>query len=261
MGGGTGTGSPRPGWAAGRFGHHAESVRRRLVAALAEAVGNAQDAQRWSRSDKRFPFGHTLMTRRYEALVEVFRDEPGFHMVRPYGSPHHLVILDGNLLLPFRYAEDDTTPITEARVGDGRISALVRELFTRFGPAASYLQEELDLSIEERDDLDRLRPALARLPDDTRLVPVAYAGNAHAGLLRLYWGEAELLDDFGRLRWLHHEQIPLALAAGAHLAEIGAGHGRFDDGAPPELGLRPHTSRVPDEAAEGTAVAAGDEHA
>jgi hypothetical protein len=277
--------SPSPqGWAAGRFGDRAGAVRRQIVASLTEAVANAQDAQRWSRSDKRFPYGHTLMTRRYEALVEGFRHEPGFQTVRPYGSPHHLVVLDGNLLLPFRYAEDDTTPIAEARVSDGRISALVRELFDRFGPAATYRQEELDLSIDREDEHDLeawaaadgpadgpsvIRPALTRLPDDTRLVPVAYSGNAHAGLLRLYWGEAELLDDLGHLRWLHCEPIPLTIAPSSGGVAEASGAARFDQGTVPDLALRarPPVERadetlfpVHSEATQEITVTAGNEH-
>ncbi|MEU8379937.1 hypothetical protein [Streptosporangium sp. NPDC048865] len=257
-------------WASERFGDRADVVRRRLAASLLEAMGNAQDAQTSGHSDKRYTYGFTMMARRYEAIAEGLRDEPGFQLVRPHGSPHHLVVLGGNLLLPFRYAEDDRTPISEARVSDGRISSLVRELFDRFGPAASYRQEELDLALAEepaQEELDlsagadgpegpegptTVRPALTGLPGDTRLVPVAYAGNAQAGLLRLYWGEAELIDEFGRIRWLHHEPIPLPAASpGAVLdlwpAEPGAAS-RFDDGLVPTLAL---STRSPAERKSG----------
>lgn len=260
-------------WASERFGDRADAVRRQLAASLLEAMGNAQDAQSSGHSDKRYTYGFTMMARRYEALAEGLRDEPGFQLVRPHGSPHHLVVLGGNLLLPFRYAEDDRTPISEARVSDGRISSLVRELFDRFGPATSYRQEELDLALateparsaqssqatQEELDLSAgadgpatVRPALTGLPGDTRLVPVAYAGNAQAGLLRLYWGEAELIDEFGRIRWLHHEPIPLPAASpgavrGLWTAEPGAAS-RFDDGLVPALAL---STRSPAERKSG----------
>ncbi|MFB9675738.1 hypothetical protein [Streptosporangium vulgare] len=263
-------------WASERFGDRADAVRRQLAASLLEAMGNAQDAQSSGHSDKRYTYGFTMMARRYEALAEGLRDEPGFQLVRPHGSPHHLVVLGGNLLLPFRYAEDDRTPISEARVSDGRISSLVRELFDRFGPATSYRQEELDLALateparsaqssqssqatQEELDLSAgadgpatVRPALTGLPGDTRLVPVAYAGNAQAGLLRLYWGEAELIDEFGRIRWLHHEPIPLPAASsgavrGLWAAEPGAAS-RFDDGLVPALAL---STRSPAERKSG----------
>ncbi|MER5644578.1 hypothetical protein [Streptosporangium sp. NPDC002524] len=261
------------GWAGERFGDRADVVRRQLATSLLEAMGNAQDAQSSGHSDKRYTYGFTMMARRYEAIAEGLRDEPGFRLVRPHGSPHHLVVLGGNLLLPFRYAEDDRTPISEARVSDGRISALVRELFDRFGPATSYRQEELDLALAEeparsaqppqstQEELDlsagadgpaTVRPALTGLPGDTRLVPVAYAGNAQAGLLRLYWGEAELIDEFGRIRWLHHEPIPLPAASPGAVRDLWATEpgatSRFDDGLVPALAL---STRSPAERKNG----------
>ncbi|GII80682.1 hypothetical protein Sru01_56640 [Sphaerisporangium rufum] len=246
------------GWAVERFGERAASVRGRLAASLLEAAGNAQDAQQSSRSGKRYAYGSTLMARRYEALVDGFRDDPGFRVVRPHGSPHHLVVLDGNLLLPFRYAEDDTTPISDARVGPGRVSSLVRELFTRFGPRASFFQESLDLGVDEdAEDPDDTggagrpdpRVVLAQLPDDTRLIPVAYAANAQAGLLKLFWGEAELIDDTGHVHWVHCEQIPLSAALTGGSAAAPAvppvPAARFDQGAVPDIGLvgRPAMAR------------------
>ncbi|MER5623950.1 hypothetical protein ABT061_23220 [Streptosporangium sp. NPDC002544] len=271
-------------WARERFGERAEVVRRQLAASLLEAMGNAQDAQSSAHSDKRYTYGFTMMARRYEALAEGLRDEPGFRLVRPHGSAHHLVVLGGNLLLPFRYAEDDRTPISEARISDGRISSLVRELFDRFGPATSYRQEELDLALDggsAQEELDlsagadgpaTVRPALTGLPDETRLVPVAYAGNAQAGLLRLYWGEAELVDEFGRIRWLHHEPIPLPAAStgplsGLWATEPGAAS-RFDGGLLPDLALSTRSSAerkngkifpVGSEAPEETAVTGDNE--
>jgi hypothetical protein len=248
-------------WATECFGDRAAQVRGQLAASLLEAAGNAQDAQKSSRSGKRYAYGSTLMSRRYEALLDGFRNEPGFQAVRPHGSPHHLVVLDGNLFLPFRYAEDDTTPISEARVGDGRVSALVRELFTRFGPAPAYYQEALDVTAglpdgedareaeeAEQAELAAARPVLAQLPGDTRLIPVAYAANAQAGLLRLYWGEAGLIDDMGRVHWAHCEPIPLlsALPWFTPAAEPGQDTERFDQGAEPGLDLtrRPAAERA-----------------
>ncbi|MFI7449978.1 hypothetical protein ACIBQX_20980 [Nonomuraea sp. NPDC049714] len=261
------------GWARERFGERADTVRRQLAVSLLEAVGNAQDAQRSSLSDKNFAYGSALMTRRYEALVEGFRNEPDFQMIRPYGSPHHLVILNGNLLLPFRYAKDDRTPITEARVSDGRISALVRELFDRFSPAISYHQEELDLSAQEETERASVRVELERLPADTRLIPVAYAGNAQAGLLRLYWGTAELIDESGRIRWLHCEPVPLTgLSAGPAASlrhALPSTAARFDHGSLPDLALhaRSRIERkndtifpVSSETSEETAVTGDNEH-
>ncbi|GII86695.1 hypothetical protein Ssi03_46850 [Sphaerisporangium siamense] len=256
-------------WAAERFGARAADVRQRLATSLREAAENAQDAQKWSRSDKRYAYGSTLMARRYEALVAGFRDEPGFQVIRPYRSPHHLVVLDGNLFLPFRFAEDDFTPVSEARVSDGRVSALARELFTRYGPRTIYQQQELDLGVlEDEDEAEDVLPLLRRLPADTRLIPVAYAANARAGLLRLYWGEAELIDDRGHIYWLHCEPIPLRESSPwvPQALPLGSPAARFDAAAEPGLDLA-HRSALDralsavDTEPPNTRPAAADDHA
>lgn len=215
-------------WAVERFGAQAGLVRERVVAAFLQAVANAQDAQAVSSSDKRFTYGSTLMIRRYETLVENLRDLPGVRTVKPETAPYELVLVGENLLFPFRYAEDDRTSLVEARIGDGRISGLAAALFRRFGARHTYVQEPL-WGEEER-------PILAGLPADTRLIPLAYAANDQAGLIKLYWGEAALVDPSGHLAWTYHEEIPLAEG---HLRGVSTPDGkRFDVGAVPDLTLQ-----------------------
>jgi hypothetical protein len=79
--------------------------------------------------------------------------------------------------------------------------------------------------------------ALSDLGDDVSLVLIAYACNAHAGLLDAWWGEAELLDRTGSLRWHHCEEIPLAAAAGAEQTALPAA--AFDQGAMPTPAVHP----------------------
>lgn len=256
-------------WAYARFGEHVDEVRQAVAEALVEAMNDAQDAQRSSRSDKQYAYGATLMARRYETIAARLGNRSDVRFVRPYGSPHELTIVDGNLLFPFRYSKDGRTPITEARVGDRRVSGLIRELFRRFSPEPTYEQEALELFAEDDNDLAPLRPALAELPDGTHLVLIAYAGNAQAGLFNVYWGEAELIDDFGRLHWLHCEPISLLAVTGPlpALDEVRPGDtaARFDRGAVPDLTISPRPAGEPvtadDEDSGETAVAAGDEHA
>lgn len=241
-------------WAHERFGEHTDEVRQALAEALVEAMNDAQDAQRFSRSDKQYAYGSTLMTRRYETIAARLGGRSDVRVIRPHASPHELTIVDGNLLFPFRYSKDGRTPISEARISDGRVSGLIRELFRRFGPEPAYEQEALDLFTDDEGaegaEIPPLRPALARLPDETRLVLVAYAGNAHAGLFNAYWGEAELIDEFGRIRWTRHEPIPLLVPSphsGRHLAATG-----YVEGEPgvEEPGV-PMTTRWPGERESG----------
>ena len=121
-----------------------------------------------------------------------------FQIVRSAGSPFDLVVLNGNLLFPFRYAQDATVPIREARITDRHVSERIRMLFSRFGPRPAYKQDSLlPEDADQEPELAALGPALAELPADTRLVLVAFACNDQAGLINAWWGEAELTDESG----------------------------------------------------------------
>lgn len=236
-------------WAYARFGERTGQVRQAVAEALVEAMEDARDAQRSSRSDKQYAYGATLMARRYETIAARFNEMPDVRFVRPYGSPHELTIVGGNLLFPFRYSKDGRTPISEARVSDRRVSGLIRELFRRFSLEPTYEQEALELFAEDETDLVPLRPALDELPDDTHLVLIAYAGNAQAGLFHVYWGEAELIDEFGRIRWRYHEPLPLLTPSayvGRHLTVAGA-DGAGDGGRMPTVPMSPRPAVAPGE--------------
>lgn len=252
-------------WAYARFGEHTDEVRQAVAEALVEAMNDARDAQRSSRSEKQYAYGATLMARRYETIAARLGNRSDVQFVRPYGSPHELTIVDGNLLFPFRYSKDGRTAIAEARISDRRVSGLIRELFRRFSPEPAYEQEALELFAEDESELAPLRPALARLPDSTHLVLIAYAGNAQAGLFNVYWGEAELIDEFGRIRWTHHEPIPLLIPVphgGRHLARVGADRAdkAGDGGRMPDVPMSPRPAVEPggfpvaDEPGEGRRV-------
>lgn len=199
-------------WARDTFGQQVTLIRQGVAEALAVALENARDAQKVAQTDHLHPFGFTLMSRKFEALAEAFSDKGDVRIVKPGGSPHELVLLDGKLLFPFRYAKDRSVTVMSARIGDGRPSALVQALFNRFGPEPRMRQLALH---DIAPHAVPVAEALGDLPEDTRLVLIAYACNAHAGLLDAWWGEAELLDRFGSLRWHHCEPIPLTQEAGA----------------------------------------------
>ncbi|MEV4455943.1 hypothetical protein [Microbispora sp. NPDC049633] len=231
-------------WALETFGPRAEQIRHGVAEALALALENAQDAQKTARTDHLHPFGFTLMSRKFEALARTFADMADVEIIKPPGSQHELVVLGGNLLFPFRYAKDRSVSVVNARIGDGRPSGLVQALFTRFGPQP--WAEQLSLGGVEAALPEPATPAaraLTRLPEDTRLVLIAYACNARAGLLDVWWGEAELLDRTGSLHWHHCEEIPLAgaLPAGLPLVAPAGQEAPFAGGAMPAPELNPRT--------------------
>jgi hypothetical protein len=242
---------PVSSWARQRWGERAGHVRAAVVNALHGAVADAQDAQKVSKSRLLFPFGVTQAARRYECIVDALAQMDGAQVVKPKGSPHELVLLEGNLLYPFRYAKKENVPVQRARISDRKISALIREMFERFGPEPS--QPGL---FEHGDDPDPDRQlVLTSVPEGTRLVLIAYASNDRAGVINAWWGEAELVDR--DVRWLpgRYEQLPLAAANAsgkgvtAPLTSVpgprltGAASGvaeaspRFDDGAMPAVPL------------------------
>ncbi|MCK2212834.1 hypothetical protein MF672_003330 [Actinomadura sp. ATCC 31491] len=223
-------------WALETFGQRAPVIRQGIADALSTALDNAREAQAAARTDHTHPFGFTLMSRKFEALAETFEDMGGVRVVKPAGSPHELVLLGGKLLFPFRYARDRSVSVMSARIGEGRPSALVQALFHRFGPEPVMRQLTLH---DVAPHAVPVAEALTDLPADTELVLIAYACNAHAGLLDAWWGEAELLDRTGSLRWHHCEPIPLPAAGQAGLTPLPAT--AFDQGAVPAPALNPRT--------------------
>jgi hypothetical protein len=169
------------------------------------------------------------MSRKFETLVETFKSVEGVQRVKPAGAQQELLILRGSLLFPFRYAKDRSVNIMHARISERKPSALVKALFDRFAPEPVMWQLPL-LGDKEQVESKSLARSLDRIPADTKLVLIGYACNADAGLLDVWWGRAELLDDQGSLRWHDCDPVPLPSA--------GQGRVRFsvvgpDSSAPP----------------------------
>ncbi|MFC0862163.1 hypothetical protein ACFHYQ_07625 [Sphaerimonospora cavernae] len=243
---------PLSNWARDTFGTRAALVRQGVAEALQVAMENAQDAQKVAQTGHLHPFGFTLMSRKFEALARTFEDMSDVQIVRPIGSQHELVVLSGKLLFPFRYAKDRSVNVMDARISDDKPSALIQALFGRFGPEPTLQQLALDVLDDAEASNQTAAPvadALSHLPEGTKLVLVGYACNAKAGLLDAWWGEAELLDRAGYLRWHHCEEIPLAkgLPPGGRLPGSLAGPiapsdaPAFDQGAMPSPSLTPRS--------------------
>jgi hypothetical protein len=192
------------GWAQARFGDHEQEVREAIAGALQEAVNDAQNAHAAGRSGRRFTFGWALYSRKHERLTATLEAIDGlqFKLVKPKGSAFPLAFVNGCLLLPFRYATDAKTSIWEARVTQKHVSDTMHALFGKF-TQAQYLQGALfaDDPVAEEEESDILGTALQELPDGTRLVLIAFACNEQAGLLNAWWGEGELSDTQGHVRW------------------------------------------------------------
>ncbi|GGT29264.1 hypothetical protein GCM10010271_36560 [Streptomyces kurssanovii] len=66
----------------------------------------------------------------------------------------------------------------------------------------------LDLGMDELQESEA-HPDLELLPEDVRLVLVAYACSMDQGVMRAEWGSAELRREDRYLIWHHHEPLPL----------------------------------------------------
>jgi hypothetical protein len=139
------------------------------------------------------------------------REMDGVNVIKPKGSPHELVVLEGNLIYPFRFAKDGSVPIQKARVTEKKISRLVADLFASYGPEPRQppLFPPGDDTKGDSKEAE-FAPMLTTLPKDTRLVLLAYASNERSGVINAWLGEGEL-GPKGHVHWLpgKYEQLPL----------------------------------------------------
>lgn len=215
-------------WADQRFGDAAEALRDAVVAALAEAHGDAVAAQAASGTRKRDPYGHTMKNRQHECVVTRVREGevPGAEVFRPRGALFDMVRIPATnaVLFPWRYATDAKSDREDARM---RTSGFRRDLLA----ASTDRRGQLDLQHANLDD-DELEAQLAeeealavQLRTFARVVTIGYASNP-TGLFDLGWGDAELVGEDGTVDWAHWEPLTELLAARS------AGDRRQPDAAP-----------------------------
>ena len=193
---------PSP-WAIGKFGEHAEALWELVPAAMGAAVERQMDAHAASRLGTLQAFGGAWPAR-FEELVDRLKPLAGVEVVRPTGAAFQLVVVNGQLLVPFRYADDLGTSHREPRA-TRRLNKSVRELLTEYGAGPEWVTDEL-FPIS-----DAAPTSEARLLGDLRpegMVLVYFAANAKAGLLSLGWGEAAVVKG-GELDWRFTEMLPL----------------------------------------------------
>jgi hypothetical protein len=197
-------------WAADRFGQLAEAVSERIPQALAATVAHATEAHEASTLKTRHAFGSTRWAVQYEELCRHLGDLDGVHEVRPPRAFFRLVVVEGNLLLPWRYSEDRSVSLDDPR-SVRNMRMLTKELLTRFGPAPPWQQGglfDLDPPDDDVQTVEGFGSELAGLDPAPRPVLVAYACNPDDGLIDIQWGEASL-DDAATLRWLYRETLPI----------------------------------------------------
>jgi hypothetical protein len=184
-------------WATATFGQEADQLVEIIPLALLAAHNRARQGQLGVRTATLEAYGHGLHAAQYESLAESMAAIPGTSGIKLNGRD--IVLLKQHAFYPLRMPR---------RSGHlKRISSLRRRLFDRYGP--DPLQGELEWEWEGQADMEEIQAGVSGLPDDVRLVVLAYVCTMDLGLTELRWGHAELLDD-GSLRWHDSESLPLA---------------------------------------------------
>ena len=197
-------------WALDRFDRAAQALLQLIPGALRAAHGRARAAHVGSGLESNDAYGGTLWLIQHEELV-VRADTVGTaSVIRPPGGRYSLLVVNGVVLYPWRYASDRTTRIEDARLREP-VSELRRNLFRALAPAVVPMPDPTLFDVEDEgghvaETADQVAAEPVSL--HARLVLIAYASNPHGGILAAEWGDASLLDD-GRLRWDHREPLPL----------------------------------------------------
>jgi hypothetical protein len=245
-------------WITARFGEHADTVSQVVPRAIAAAVVRQIEAHKASGLRTRHAYGGAWPAQ-YEELVSSLAQHPGVEIVRPRGWAVHLVLLDGCLLVPFRFAEQLTTSLTDPQV-TRKLNKSCRQLLGEFGPEPTIEQpslfDELFPPQPAGDEAEiEAAPRLLGESEPEAIVLVVFAANEDAGLLRVGFAEAALPAN-GDLQWLHIEWLPLPTVPGT--AGVGrpvsvpdprhspvTGAARFDDAPLPEPMLDPRPAGDP----------------
>lgn len=224
-----------PAWGRRRFGDDAAAIQGAVWEALKDTEEATLDVQAVARSNKRFAAGGARMTNQFERLVERIVDLgiEGTEVVKT-GTWYDLALVHNTLLYPVRAEVDGDEPDDQWPLK--QVSHLVQELFAATDSSSRRWVEDT-LSGLEMPELE-LRPSLAELASrdpHPRLVLIVFEMDS-SGLKRVWWGQADLLDGTGTLRWVTERSLLTGpLGTPLFLAGSGIEDDRFDSGALPEV--------------------------
>jgi hypothetical protein len=204
-------------WSVERFGGAAADLTRAVPAALQRAHALALDAHVASEVSTNDVYGSALWVNQHEQLVEYTRDIPGVDARRPSGlhSRFGLVVVNDTkvVLYVWKFATDHKTSYRNAKMRPP-ISDLRRGLLTLtphvYDDRANQLPldgVEVDYEAAETARAEE-EAVLKELEALGRVVTIGYSSNT-SGVIEIGWGDCELLDDEGHVRWPHWETLPM----------------------------------------------------
>ncbi|MGW2588265.1 hypothetical protein ACWCYZ_44710 [Streptomyces virginiae] len=178
-------------WAARLFGDRQEGVRQRIGQAIRDRQERALTCQDIAGGSTKHAYGGARYPGFHESLMEEFARidavDPDFNNEVDFVNPDgffreiDLVCYGGALLWPFRFSDRDTSA-ERAKLSNSR---LVRELMG-FAPSPPPVEDLFGTHLPHSRSID-MRPRLAALPSDTKLLLIPFSSNAN-GLLKAYWG-------------------------------------------------------------------------
>lgn len=228
---------PVSGWASKLFKDEetALQVREGLGQALVDMQDNARASHQAADVSSTQIHGDARYRGAFERVSSQLKNIEGAQLVKPNGFQFDLVRIGDGLLFPFCFSKQNSN-VRNAKIQN--VWSVIRELFA-FAPPSTQADLFGEYAFDPR--AVELRPKLAALPEDTRLVLVPFACNA-AGLLKPYWGVAALADESGTLEWVvDPEPLPLADSPTPKLTipKQVASHPGFDQGEEPIVPLAP----------------------
>ncbi len=115
------------------------------------------------------------------------------------------------MIYPWRYAKDRRTHREDAQMR--RPMSGVRRSVLSLGQQTMNRQLTIDSIATSEDELtaayEEEVSMVNQLADHSRTVVLGYASNLESGFIALGWGDLELVDDAGAVRWLHWEDLPI----------------------------------------------------
>lgn len=187
-------------WARKTFGDTVSQLADLIPASLVRAHARARSGHEGVHTQTLEAYGHGLYAAQYEELAVSLASLSDAAPVRLQSRT--LMIIRDHLIYPYCYAKKDV-PVTAARLR--RATGFRADLIRRHGPEP--MQQAFDLDFDESDEAEA-HPDLSLLPEDVRLVLVAYACSMSQGVMRIEWGSAELRREDRYLIWHRHEPLP-----------------------------------------------------
>jgi hypothetical protein len=197
---------PSP-WVVERFGARvAGDLWTAIPEALRTAVARAVSAQPHARTatDRLLPNPRWPLP--YEEIVLGLGGLPGAQVIRSPKSVYQLVVLRGQILLPWWYGPSGATAMRDVPPGRS-FGRLARELLRRFGAVRRTAYPQLPLVRDERDERDvaHICAELAALDRSPAVLLAGFAATADHGLLRA--GLGQVSSDTGG--WRYADDLPL----------------------------------------------------